>query len=191
MRLGADVKVRTPAIPSGIASKKPASAAEGNGTAIPWKTSYQDQMASPMVQLAAPAAISVQAIRRRPDDLRAATPRLIAATADATPSPMSSTAIVDVSPPTRKAVQMRKATAAMSASNAAKANRLHSLVRMPGQTDQPAAADVTSPSVRGDVSLGDLGSAGEVCQATEWEPYVNSTGASVNILNSIKSVAPG
>src|SRR5713226_3336404 len=115
-RLGADAKVRTPAIPSGIASKKPASAADGNGTEIPWKTSYQDQMASPMVQLAAAAAISAQAIRRRPDERRAATARLIAATADATPSPISSTAIVDRSPPTRKAVQIRKATAAASAS---------------------------------------------------------------------------
>src|SRR5712692_47489 len=129
MRLGADVKVRTPA-----------SAAEGNGTATPQKTSYQDQMASPMVQLAAPAAISAQATRRRPDDRRAANKRLIAATADATPSPMSSTAIVDLSPPTRKAVQIRKATAAASASTAANANRLHSPVMSPRQDHQPGAA---------------------------------------------------
>src|SRR5260370_41349351 len=83
-------------------------------------------MASPMVQLVADAARSVHAARVRPDDLTAATARLTAAIPLATPSPMSSIAIVVLSPPRRKAVQMRKRTDATRASAAASANRLHS-----------------------------------------------------------------
>src|SRR5260370_40928216 len=71
MRLGAEVRARIPGIASGISRRKPASAADGFGTGTPWTTSYQDQMTSPRVQLAAAAAISAQAARRRPDDWRA------------------------------------------------------------------------------------------------------------------------
>src|SRR5713101_6398281 len=101
MRLGAEVRARIPAIASGISRRKPASAADGFGTDTPWTTSYQDQMTSPRVQLAAAAAISAHAARRRPDDRRAARARLIAATPDATASPMSSTAIVFAADPKR------------------------------------------------------------------------------------------
>src|SRR5712692_6527123 len=80
----------------------------------------------PMVQLAADAASSAHAACVRPDDLTAATARLTAAIPLATPSPMSSIAMVVLSPPSRKAVQMRKRTEATRASAAATANRLHS-----------------------------------------------------------------
>src|SRR5260370_39550188 len=121
MRLGAEVRARIPGIASGISRRKPASAADGFGTGTPWTTSYQDQMTSPRVQLAAAAAISAQAARRRPDDWRAAKARLIAATPDATASPMSATAIVVLEPPIRNAVQISNATANTNASNAANA----------------------------------------------------------------------
>src|SRR5260370_34028676 len=98
-RLGAEIKARTAAIASGISSKKPASAADGEGTATPWKTSYQDQMASPTVQLAAAAASRVQATRRRPEDRPAATASVIAATPDATASPNAASPTHVLTPP--------------------------------------------------------------------------------------------
>src|SRR5690348_7219019 len=82
-----------------------------------------------MVQLAADIASSAHAVRVRPDDLTAAIARLMAATPLATPSPMSSIAMVVLSPPRRKAVHIRNSTEATRASAAATANRLHSRER--------------------------------------------------------------
>src|SRR5437899_9084372 len=85
-RVGVVVKVRTLVMASGISTRKPASAAEGKGTFTSWNTSYQDQIASPMHQLAAPAPSSVYVECVRPLDRREATARLTAAMPVATPS---------------------------------------------------------------------------------------------------------
>src|SRR5260370_34091202 len=83
-------------------------------------------MPSPIVQLVAAAASRPHPVRVRLDDLTAAIARLAAAIPLATPSPMSSSAMVVLSPPRRNVVQMRKRTEATKASAAATANRLHS-----------------------------------------------------------------
>src|SRR5260370_15141331 len=82
-------------------------------------------MASPRVQLVADAASSAHAVRVRLDDLTAAIARLAAAIPLATPSPMSSSAMVVLSRPRRNVVQMRKRTEATKPSAAPPANRLH------------------------------------------------------------------
>ena len=141
--------------------------ADGKGTDTPWATYYQDQIASPMVQLAADAASSIQATRSRPEDRAAAHARLIAAIPDATPSPMSSTAIVGLSPPIRNLVQIRNATEVTKASEAAIANRFHSLARAPCHIDLTEVdADAGPPGVGKVFRRGVWRSAGEVCQAT-------------------------
>ena len=66
-RRGAEVKANTPATARGIASRKPASAAEGNGTLSPRPTSIQDQMASPSAQLSAERENRNHATRGRPE----------------------------------------------------------------------------------------------------------------------------
>src|SRR5216683_4219214 len=129
-------------------------------------------MASPMVQLVADAANSAHAARVRPADLTAAIARLTAAIPLATPSPMSSIAIVVLSPPRRNAVQMRNSTEATRASAAASANRLHSRERAARRRKLEIIRVVLS--AEGCMLFSAGRSAGEVCQATYREPYVNS-----------------
>src|SRR6059036_3657975 len=80
MRLGAEGKVSTPATASGIAGRKPASAADGKGTAWPRPTSMTDQIDSPTPQLSADAAKRPHARRIRPVACHDAYPQLAAAT---------------------------------------------------------------------------------------------------------------
>src|SRR5207245_8528249 len=150
-RVGAVVNARTPAMASGISTRKPASAAEGKGTFTSWNTSYQDQIASPMHQLDAPAPSSANAERVRPLDRREATARLTAAMPEETPSPMSSIAMVVLSPPNRKICQTRKAAHTIATRADARAKRLHSGVSARRHQDwtSEAGAEPRGAGVRG------------------------------------------
>src|SRR5207302_4386786 len=108
IRVGADGKVSTPATASGIAGKKPASAADGKGRPWPRPTSMTDQMVSQIAQLNADAASKPHARRIRPLARKDANPQLAAATKAAIASPRSSTSVTDWSPPIRKPIQIVK-----------------------------------------------------------------------------------
>src|SRR5437763_14054099 len=128
-RVGVDVNANTPATANGTASRKPRSAAEGNGTEMPRPTSYTVQTTSPAPQLNAEAARNSHATRVLLAFLAAASAQLPAAMKAAAASPMSSRSIVAWSPTQWKAVQPVNTADAASAAPAARANGRHP--RMP------------------------------------------------------------
>src|SRR5712691_9658926 len=105
------------------------SATEGNGTLTPRPTSYTDQTISPAPQLPADAPSNHQARLTFPEDLEAATAQLAMAVNATTASPISSTAVVRVSPPTRNPIQAAKASVMNPARTAQKRNNPPSLAR--------------------------------------------------------------
>jgi hypothetical protein len=119
---GAAKKVSTPASARGTATRNPASASEGNGTATPFTTSYQDQMTSPIVQESAESPRSHQPRAVRPLSRRPAHMQASVAANEAPPSPRSSTAVVSCAPPILRRSQARNTADSTTDTNTAAMN---------------------------------------------------------------------